>query len=86
MGKILNKMVESHQTDWDVKLHFALCAYRTAEKITTLHLRFYLTYGLDNIIPIEFSFPIERLFVPNRLPSGDNLVCRFIDISKLEET
>lgn len=57
MGKILNKLVSADKTDWDAKLPSALWAYRTAEKITTKRTPFYLTYGLDSIIPVEFEVP-----------------------------
>lgn len=85
MGKILNKMVESHKMDWDVKLHSALWAYRTAKKITTLRTPFYLTYGLDSIIPIEFSIPTERLLVSERLPPEESLASRLVTINCLDE-
>jgi hypothetical protein len=35
VGKILNKMVSAHKTDWDRKLPSAVHAYNTTEKSTT---------------------------------------------------
>jgi transposase InsO family protein len=85
MGKILNKMVAAHKTDWDIKLHSALWAYRTAEKITTLRTPFYLTYGLDSIVPIEMEIPTERTLIPQRLSESESLQCRLLTITTLEE-
>lgn len=85
MGKILNKMVCAHKVDWDTKLPSALWAYRTAEKITTKKTPFFLTYGLDSIIPVEFEIPTHRILELARLNEEDSLNCRYDTLDLLEE-
>lgn len=85
MGKILNKLVSAHKTDWDAKLPSALWAYRTAEKIMTKRTPFYLTYGLDSIIPVEFELPTKWILISEREPEAESNMCRYAGIQKLEE-
>ena len=45
VGKILNKMVSAHKTDWDRKLPSAVHAYNTSKKWTTCKSPFFLVFG-----------------------------------------
>lgn len=51
----LAKYANEHQDDWDVYLTSVLFAYRTKKHSTTRHEPFYLMYGRDAILPIEFA-------------------------------
>jgi hypothetical protein len=45
-----------------------LRAYTTLEKITTKKIPFYLTYGLDSIVPsIEFEYPTFQILMDQRM-------------------
>ncbi|KAL3701656.1 hypothetical protein R1sor_019678 [Riccia sorocarpa] len=63
----------------------ALWAYRTAEKITTKRTPYYLTYGLNSILPIEFEVPTYRILCEERLFDEDSQDHRHQQLIKLEE-
>jgi len=77
--------VAAHKTDWDVKLSLVLWAYRTAEKITTRKTPFYLTYGLDSLVPVEFDVPTYRLIEDRRLGIEESQLHRLQSFELLEE-
>ena len=58
---MLTKIVEASRTDWELKLHFALWAYRVAYKTSTSTTPFNMVFGLDAILPMEFSLPTLRV-------------------------
>jgi transposase InsO family protein len=51
----LAKYANEHKDDWDIYLSSALFAYRTKKHNTTRHEPFYLIYGRDAILPVEFA-------------------------------
>ncbi|GET60683.1 DDE-type integrase/transposase/recombinase [Rhizophagus irregularis DAOM 181602=DAOM 197198] len=51
----LAKYANENKDDWDVYLSSVLFAYRTKRHNTTRHEPFYLMYGRDAILPIEFA-------------------------------
>lgn len=51
----LAKYANEHKDDWDVYLTSVLFAYRTKRHDTTRHEPFYLMYGRDAVLPIEFA-------------------------------
>ena len=85
MEKILLKIISAHKTDWDLKLHSALWAYRTAEKITTRQTPFYMVYGQHSIMPVEFEIPTQRVSIEERLPVEESQDARLLQLQKLEE-
>ena len=85
MVNILNKIISVHKTDWGIKLASALWAYRTAQKITTKRTPFYLVYGMDSIMPVEFDIPTYRISTTERLDPEESLSPRLHDLDKLEE-
>jgi hypothetical protein len=82
---ILNKIISVHKIDWDIKLQSALWAYCTAEKITIKRTPFYLVYGMDNIMSVEFKMPTYRICTTNWLSLEESLVPRLEDLENLEE-
>ena len=83
--RMLQKLVDHNQTDWDVQLHTVLFAYRTAYKIVTSHSSFQLVYGLTPLMPTEYVIPTLRTpgdpdFTPRRV-----LTARLTDLEKLDE-
>jgi hypothetical protein len=85
MVNILNKIILVHKTDWDINLQSALWAYRTAKKITTKRSPFYLVYGMDSIMPVEFEVPTYQTSTAERLSLESSLSPRLQEIEKLEE-
>ena len=55
VGKILNKMVCAHKTDWDLKLPSAIHAYNTLEKVTTGKSPYFLVFGQTTLHGIEME-------------------------------
>src|SRR5581483_8314409 len=51
----LAKFANDHKDDWDMYISSALFAYRTKRHNTTRHEPFYLMYGRDAVLPIEFA-------------------------------
>jgi hypothetical protein len=55
--KSLAKISHERNTDWDLLIPSVLFAYRTMNHSTTRHTPFYLTYGRDATLPVEFTIP-----------------------------
>lgn len=51
----LAKFANENKDDWDLYISSVLFAYRTRKHNTTRHEPFYLMYGRDVVLPIEFS-------------------------------
>ena len=78
------KIVSESRTDWEMKLHSAIWAYRVAYKTAIGTTPFNMVYGLDAILPIEFL--ISTLRVAKQLEwTGHELSERIEDIEKLDE-
>ena len=52
---ILTKMAQTMKGSWDMHLHSAFWAYRTAFKVTTRQTPFMLAFGQEAVVPFEFS-------------------------------
>jgi hypothetical protein len=85
IGKILNKTVAAHKTDWDVKLYSAVYAYNLAYKTTTGQTPYFLAFGQHSLVPIEFEVPSLRVALEDRLPAVLSLRERAYQLEKLEE-
>jgi hypothetical protein len=62
--EMLAKYSNEWKQDWDMFLPSALFAYRTLRQNTTRYEPFYLTYGRDATLPIEFeikTYPTEEI-------------------------
>jgi hypothetical protein len=53
----LAKLAHERNIDWDLLIPSVLFAYRTMRHSTTRHTPFYLTYGRDATLPVEFEYP-----------------------------
>ena len=62
--KTLAKFANENKDDWDLFISSALFAYRTKKHNTTRHEPFYLLYGREAVLPIEFAIitPQAELF------------------------
>jgi len=59
---ILGKTIHQYpDAEWDEMLTSALFAYRTMNQSTTGYTPFYLLYGREAMLPLEFSLPTHQL-------------------------
>ena len=85
LGVIFIKIVSDKRSDWELKLHAALWAYRVAYKTSIGTTPFNMVFGLDAILPMEFLIPTLR--VAKELNwTGHELSKRLEDLKKLDRT
>ena len=85
IGKVLNKMVAAHKTDWDLKLPSAVHVYNTSEKRTTGRNPYFQVFGQVAIHGIEMEVETHRILaarIGNRI---EDLNTRLIALEDLEE-
>ena len=82
---ILRKIVNENQTDWDMKLHSALWAYQTMYKTNIRTTPFWLAFGLDIAMPIDFQIPSLRIEVRERLSEKESESIWLETLCELEE-
>ena len=85
VGKILNKMVSAHKTDWDRKLPSAVHAYNTTEKTTTGKTPYFLVFGQEAIHGVELNVETFRVMAARNASSSLNTLPRLLAIEELEE-
>jgi hypothetical protein len=86
VGKILNKMVSAHKTDWDRKLLSAVHAYNTTEKSRTGQSPYFLVFGQTAIHGIELEVETFRVLAARNEDRTEGILLRLISIENLEET
>jgi hypothetical protein len=86
VGKILNKMVSAHKTDWDRKLPSAVHAYNTTEKSTTGQSPYFLVFEQTAIHGIELEVETFRVLAARNGDRTEGILPRLISIENLEET
>ena len=85
IGKVLNKLVAAHKTDWDLKLPSAVHAYNTSEKTTTGRNPYFLVFGQVAIHGIELDIETHRIIAARTGDRIEDLNTRLIAIEDLEE-
>ena len=65
------KFANSNKDDWDLYIPSALFAYRVKKHDTTRHEPFYLMYGREATLPIEFAVPTIQATLPSLDPQKD---------------
>jgi hypothetical protein len=85
VGKILNKMVSAHKTDWDRKLPSAVHAYNITEKSTTGQSPYFLVFGQTAIHGIELEVETFRVLAARNGDRTEGILPRLISIENLEE-
>ena len=69
----LAKYAGEKKDDWDLYLPSFLFAYRTKRHEVTRHEPFYLIYGREAVLPIEFSVPTQQINLPQNDQQEDLL-------------
>ena len=85
IGKVLNKLVAAHKTDWDLKLPSAVHAYNTSKKRTTGRNPYFLVFGQVVVHRIELDIEIHRIIAARTRDRIEDLNARLIAIEDLEE-
>ena len=81
----LAKFANQNKDDWDIYIPSALFAYRTMRQETTRHEPFYLTYGRDVTLPVDFLVPSINE-VSNMVNLQENLLRRtYVIIGRLQD-
>jgi hypothetical protein len=86
VGKILNKMVSVHKTDWDWKLPSAVHAYNTTEKSTTGQSPYFLVFGQTAIPGTKLEVETFLVLAARNGDRTEGILPRLISIENLEET
>ena len=82
---LLTKIVEASCTNWELKLHSSLWAYRVACKTSIRTTPFNMVFGLDAILPMEFLLPTLRV-AQSLNWTGHKLLKRLKALEQLDET
>ena len=67
----LAKYANENKDDWDLYLPSTLFAYRTKKHATTRHEPFYLVYGREATLPVDFAVPTARSQIAMTNPQED---------------
>ena len=85
LGAVLTKIVKDRRSNWELKLHAILWAYRVAYKTSIRTMPFNMVFGLHAILLMEFLIPTLR--VAKELNwTGHKLSERLEDLEKLNKT
>ena len=85
IGKVLNKLVATHKTHWDLKLPSAVHAYNTSEKRTTGRNPYFLVFGQVAVHGIEMEVETHRILATQTGNQIEDLNARLLAIEDLEE-
>jgi transposase InsO family protein len=83
---ILAKILAVHKRDWDVKLFSAVHAYNTSYKVSLKQTPYFLVFGQNPIVPVEFQVQTMRTAVEERMQEDLSLMQRIYQLEALEET
>ena len=85
LGIVLTKTLSDKISDWELKLHVALWAYRVAYKTLIGTMPFNMVFSLNAILSMEFLIP--TLHVAKKLNcTGNKLLEGLEDLTKLDKT
>ena len=81
---MLQRMVETHKSNWHMQLFSTLWAYRISTKTAMGFTPFQLVYGLEAVLSIECEIPSLR-FTVELLPHTTDEEQRLLYLSHLDE-
>lgn len=82
---MLQRIVNTHKSNWHLMLFPALWAYRTLVKDATGFTPFQLIYGLEATLPVECEIPSLKLAI-ELLPNTTPVKERLLYLERLDET
>ena len=86
IGKVLNKMMAVHKTDWNLKLSSAVHTYNTLEKQTTRKNSYFLVFGQVAVHGIELDIETHRImavWTGNRILAMNARLVAIEDLEKI---
>ena len=85
IGKVLNKLVAAHKTDWDLKLPSVVHVYNTLEKRTIGRNPYFLVFGQIAVQGIEIEVETHRILATQTGNRIQDLNAQLIAIEDLKE-
>lgn len=82
--KIIQKMVNTYK-DWNEMFPFALHGYRTFVRTTRGETPFFLVYGIEVVLPIEFEIPSLRVLMETELEKEEWIQNIYDQLNLIEE-
>lgn len=83
--KILKKIVNDVDHDWHLQLNPALWDYHTSIHTPTSTTPYYLVFGFEAILPIEFKIPSLRVSLKGNIHDEEYQVSRLNELEFLDE-
>lgn len=80
---IMTKIYEFDRTNWQDKPNEALWAYHTTLKDFMGHTPFKLVYGLEAVVPAEYTIPSLNIAISERLGDVESIFSRLVILEKL---
>eukprot|EP00253_Pinus_taeda_P018727 PITA_18727 len=81
----LTKVCNTQRSDWDLRVPVVLWAYRTTCKKLMRHTAFRLVYGMEVVIPMEYSVPSLHIAVLTGMTDREALEDRLVQLEELKE-
>ena len=85
METTLTKVYNSQWSDWDLRVPAVLWAYRTMCKKLTGHTPFWLVYGMDDVMLMEYIVPSLCIATFTGMEDRRALENRLMQLTELEE-
>jgi hypothetical protein len=84
---MLVKNVEVHVNicDWDFKIHHVVWVLNITYKTATRYSPFYLTYGMEALLPIELKVMILRITTMMKLLLNEFQHHQLLQLNELDE-
>jgi len=81
----LTKVYNAQRNDWDMGVLAVLWAYRTTSKKLTGQTPFWLVYGIEAVMSMEYIVPSLRIATLKDMADNETLEERLMQIMELEE-
>jgi len=85
LENVLTKVCNAQQSDWDLRIHSVLWAYRMACKKLTGQTIFRLVYGMQAVMPMEYIIPSIHIAMLIGMTDFRALEERLAQLDELEE-
>ena len=73
MTSTLKKILQANKKDWDQKLDRTLWGFWMSYKVSIGMTPFWMAYGLESMVNMEFLVPSLRIAIKKKLPMEESL-------------